>query len=658
MGRALKILFSIIGLMLLLGVVAIITVMLLFDVNDYRDEIELVVEKNTGRDFVIDGDIGLAVFPWVEIEMPPVSLGNAEGFGDEPMISIAEAKLSLRLLPLLLRREAQVSTARLDGLQLNLAVNSEGRGNWQDFVDAAEYKESMPAAEQGSTDATLGSLEIAGIEVLNSAISYADAQAGSKFVLGDLNIEVGDISGDADTINLGGFSIDALVEGVTETPTVFALDTASVTIETGAETVAMAPVELDLLGLDIAATIEPFSYANEITPTAVIEVAPFSLRNLMQRLDVEPPETSDPAALGRVEMAATATVGSDAISLTDLILTLDQTTFTGELAIPQGNNDIFELELSGDSIRLDGYMAPVAEGDAAAATASDAPVEIPAELIRLVNARGSMTLASAELSGMQFDDLELGVVIDDGNMRMHPVKATLFEGQYNGDIRINASGDTPVLSVNERIEGVQLGSLAMAMFEQDNITGTINGSFKLSGRGADMGAIQRDLAGNISMELIDGAFEGTDVWHELRKARAVIRQEEPPEPNLPARTRFSEVSASGPVSNGVLTNNDLIAELPFMQLTGNGTVNFVEGTVDYRMSARVFEKPEFIGDDVTAKELEDLSKTNVPIRITGPIANPSVKPDVEKLLQDRVKKEVEDKLKDKLEDKLKDLFNR
>jgi AsmA protein len=160
------------------------------------------------------------------------------------------------------------------------------------------------------------------------------------------------------------------------------------------------------------------------------------------------------------------------------------------------------------------------------------------------------------------------------------------------------------------------------------------------------------------MELIDGAFEGTDVWHELRKARAVIRQEEPPEPNLPARTRFSEVSASGPVSNGVLTNNDLIAELPFMQLTGNGTVNFVEGTVDYRMSARVFEKPEFIGDDVTAKELEDLSKTNVPIRITGPIANPSVKPDVEKLLQDRVKKEVEDKLKDKLEDKLKDLFNR
>jgi AsmA protein len=72
MGRALKILFSIIGLMVLLGVIGIVTVMLMFDVNDHRDEIELVVEKNTGRELIIDGDIGLAVFPWIEIEMPPV----------------------------------------------------------------------------------------------------------------------------------------------------------------------------------------------------------------------------------------------------------------------------------------------------------------------------------------------------------------------------------------------------------------------------------------------------------------------------------------------------------------------------------------------------------------------------------------------------------
>jgi AsmA protein len=539
MGRALKILFSIIGLMVLLGVIGIVTVMLMFDVNDHRDEIELVVEKNTGRELIIDGDIGLAVFPWIEIEMPPVYLGNAEGFGDEPMISIEEAKLSLRLMPLLMRREVQVSTARLTGLELNLAVNSDGRGNWQDFIDAADYKSSMPEDEQAPADASLGALEIAGIELLDSAIGYTDAQTGTSIVLADLNIEIGDISGGEDTISLDGFSIGALIEGLSETPTVFSLETAAVDIDTSAETVALGEVDLGLLGLDIAATVEPFSYANEITPVAKIVVEPFSLRNLMQRLDIEAPETADPTALGRAEIAATASVGADAISLTDLLLIMDQTTFTGELAIPQGNNDVFNLALNSDGIDLDKYMAPATEGEGGGAS-NEAPVEIPAELIRLINARGSLKLGTVQLSGMRFYNVDLGLVTNNGKLRLHPFSATLFEGQYNGDIRIDASGNTPVLTVNEQIEDVQLGALAKAMFDQDNITGTINGSFALSGRGADMLAVQQSLGGNISMELNDGAFEGTDIWHELRKARALIRQEEAPEPKLPARTEFKQ----------------------------------------------------------------------------------------------------------------------
>jgi AsmA protein len=274
-------------------------------------------------------------------------------------------------------------------------------------------------------------------------------------------------------------------------------------------------------------------------------------------------------------------------------------------------------------------------------------------MIRLINARGTLTLDSAHLGGMQFEKITLGLLTDNGKLRLHPFTATLFSGQYQGDIRIDAARDVPVMSADERIEGVQLGALAKAMFDQDNVSGKINGTFKLNGTGADLDAIQRSLGGNISLELVDGAYEGTDVWYELRKARAALRQEEAPQATLPARTRFSEVSASGPVANGVFANENLLIELPFMQLTGAGSVNFVTAMVDYRMSARVFDKPEFIGDDVTADELKDFTKTVIPMRVTGPLTAPSIKPDVQKLLQDRARKEVEDKLKNKLEDLLK-----
>jgi AsmA protein len=372
----------------------------------------------------------------------------------------------------------------------------------------------------------------------------------------------------------------------------------------------------------------------------------------MERLDIEPPVTADPAALGRMSMQGVANVGNTAISLSDLVLVLDDTTFRGSLSIPQGNNDVFTLELSGDNIDLHRYMAPVTDEAGADTDAADAPVEIPVDLLRLMNARGQLKLESASLEGLQFEDIAVTVLLDNGKLRMHPMGATLFDGRYTGDIRIDASGNTPVLSVDEKIEGVQLGALAMAMFEQDNITGTINGSFKLSGRGADLGAIQRDLGGNISMELLDGAFEGTDVWYELRKARAILRKEDPPEATLPARTRFGKVNLSGPVSGGVFNNDQLQAELPFMQLSGSGKVNLVEATLDYSVNARVFDKPEMIGDDVTAKDLEDLSKVRIPIRITGPVTAPSVRPDVQKLVEEAAKKEVENVLKDKLKDLL------
>jgi AsmA protein len=649
MGRILKPLLIVIAAVVTLLVIGGISVMLLFDPNNYREDIERIVQESTGRELVIEGDLSVSIFPWLAIEVGPSRLGNAAGFGDDPFASFESANLSMRLLPMLLRRDVEISTASLDALQLNLATNGGGRSNWQDFIDASNAAAAAAVEDDAGTASESGGLDIAGFVIRDSRISYDDARAGSKFTLSELNIATGSVSSGDGTIHLDGFSIAALLEGVAEVPTTFGLETASVDLNTDEDMMSVDDVELALLGLDISAVVEPFSYAGDITPVADIKVDAFSLRSLMQRLAIEVPETTDPTALGKVIIDARAQLGATEIALTDLTLVLDETTFTGELSIPQGDNDLYTFNLKADTIDLDRYMAPATEQAGSGATA-EAPVEIPSELIRLINARGKLTVDNAHLSGMRFDDVTLGLLTNNGHLRLHPISAELFDGKYNGDVRINASDNTPVLSVNERIEGVQLGALAKAIFGQQDVTGTINGTFKLSGRGSDMAAIQSDLDGEIVMELLDGAWEGTDVWYELRRARALFRKEPAPEPTLPARTQFSQVSASGPVNNGVFTNNDLQADLPFMKITGNGSANFVKGTVDYRMSARIFKEPELLGEDVSAAEMKDFTKTVIPVRITGPLAEPKIAPDFEKLLKSELKKEVKDKIKDKLGD--------
>jgi AsmA protein len=174
------------------------------------------------------------------------------------------------------------------------------------------------------------------------------------------------------------------------------------------------------------------------------------------------------------------------------------------------------------------------------------------------------------------------------------------------------------------------------------VSGTINGSFGLNASGKTLSSMREKLNGKMSFELLDGAWEGTDLWYQLRRARALYKQQPAPEARSPARTEFSTVKATGTVTDGVFANDDLLAELPFLRLTGKGTVNLVAGDVDYAMQARVLERPEFVRG-ATDEELAEFTEALIPVRIRGPLTDPSVRPDIEAMFR----KEVEDSLKKK-----------
>jgi len=638
-GLLKKTLFLLLGIVALLSIAAI-SFVLLFDPNDFREDIAAEVQRATGRELAIEGDLELTLFPWLAINIGKTTLGNAQGFGDEPFASFEQARLSVRVLPMLLHREVSIGTAALDSLQLNLAIASNGRSNWQDLIDASEAEaEAIDASDV--PEAASATLDIASIEITNASIAYIDAQAGESYRLTELNLISGRVARGEPIALQGDFDFELQPADLAGD---FAIE-AEMILDSDAGTVAFSDVEVSILGIDIAAEVAAFSYVDEATPTATIQVDAFSLKSLMERLNIEAPVTADPDALGKIIVDATVLVSDSAIALTDVELVVDDTTLKGRLSIASDATGTISVDLVGDSIDLDRYMAPVEE--AGTAGNEGVPVEIPTDLIRTLNVRGSLALEEALLSGMRFERVQLGLTAANGDLRLHPISADFFGGKYEGDVRINASANVPVLSVNENIHDVDLGLLAIAMFEQENVTGTINGAFQLTGRGDDLAAIQRSLSGHMSMELIDGTWEGTDVWYELRRARALYKQEPAPEPELPARTRFSTVKATGPVTNGVFRNDDLFAELPFMQLTGKGSVDFAAAEVDYRLTARILDRPEFV-QGATAEELDEFTEAVIPLKITGPLADPSVVPDVGAMLKEEVKKEIKKRLLEKL----------
>jgi AsmA protein len=677
MSRIIKIVFVLLAAAVGIIAVAAVALLLFFDPNDYKEEISAGVRDATGRELNIEGDLSLSVFPWLAIEVGRADLGNAPGFSDEPFLTFRSASLSVRLLPLIFQQQARIGTASIDGLVVNLEVKANGATNWDDFSSA-------DGAGEDATDAAGEPAEfsVSNIVVSDAKVTYSDAQAGATYTLNDLNFETGgvevnkpiDLEAEFDfamtpddlgghlairgtatmseggaELSLAGLNVAGELTGITSQPAAFNFDSRELHIDTVTETATLGEMDLNILGIAMSADVAPFSYAGTPQPKAKLYVQEFSLKDLLQALDIEPPATADPAAMTRVSFAAQAAVGEQDIALTDLSLEMDDSTMTGTLSLPTTAGGPLRFDLSVDSINLDDYMAPADDG-LAADNADDGDIEIPVDMIRTLNANGKFRIERASLSGLEFTNVQLGLAGADGRLRLNPVSAELYDGTYMGDVRIDASTDIPALSVNERISGVNLASLAKSMFEQDNITGQINGSFVLAGKGRSVAAIRQDLDGTMSFELADGAWEGVDIWHQMRTARATFKQETPPEPKLPARTEFTSMKASGQVTDGIFQNNDLQAELPFLQLSGKGMVDLNAAQINYSLQARVLEKPEFM-DDATAAEIRDFTKIVIPLKITGPLSKPSIQPDIEAVFRQQVEEAIDEK-KDELKDRL------
>ena len=679
MSRALKILGILLVTLVAVAIFAAIVFMLVFDPNDYKDKIAEGVKEATGRGLAIEGDLHLSLFPWLAIEMGKTELGNAPGFDDTPFASFESARLSVRVMPLLLRREIVVGTAALDSLRVNLQVRKDGTGNWEDLGQAGDTRPEVPEPPETQAEGRSATIDVASVAVTDAALTYSDAGTGDRYELTDMNLVSGriaageavpldgglafklepaglsgrvdidlvvDFDAQAATIAISDLDVDGRVDGVAEVPATIRFRAPAIRVQTEAQTADVGEARLQLMSVDLKADVEPFSYAGDPQPAATISIAAFSPRTLMQELAIEVPPTADPDVLDKLIVDAKAKVGANAIALSDLRLVLDDTTFTGRLSVPKSADGTFELDLAGDRIDIARYMAPASEAGAADEAAGET-VEIPVELIRALNARGNLGIASASLGKILFENVTLGVNSANGKLRIHPIAADFFGGGYRGDVNIDASGKVPSIAVDENIAGVSLRPMMKAMYDVDDVTGTINGSFRLGGSGVDVDAIRRDLDGTLSVELIDGAWEGTDVWYELRKARALVTGEPAPQAPATPRTQFSSMKASGKVTDGVMRNDDFYAQLPFMQVTGKGTVNFVEATVDYTATGRFLDKPEFV-TDVSKEELDDFTKAVIPFRITGPLADPDIRPDVEEMLKDRAEKEAKKAIADKL----------
>jgi len=688
--------------------------LLLVDPNDFRKTLTERLSAASGRAVRLDGPIDLSVLPCCAVTAEALALGNPPDVGEGNLLTAERSAFSLRLWPLLTRRQIQIGEIELEGVALDLRSAADGRNNWT-FDTLAD----QPGAADDGGAAALDMLQIDGLRLRDGAIHYRDAATATALSLTNLTVTAGalrpdqplpvtlafrfddDASGlqaevslatalslaaDALTIHpveldaaLLGDAIEARSAAVTatlgETRWPFDGDAAialgAMAIELRLEDPAPLTGAVDLEGRVPAAqwnpdgglTLPDFAVAlrvpgvaarvsgsgawggTEAGLTGAFDLGPGEPRKLLAALG-ETVATHDADRLTRLSGSGRWRLsGHDdrpVLDLTGLDIRLDDSTLSGTVHVEDLGRLATRLTLAIDRLDLDAYLTPEDGASPGTDAAGTLAAALPVEELRALHLDGDLSVGALTVAELELTGIEARLRARDGVLVLEPLSAGVYGGSYEGRLTIDARGEQARVDLAQRLERVPVNALLRPYLPADRLLGTITLDLNGGGLGNTLGELLEGLGGTLELDLADGAYQGMDLLYELRRARALLRQEAAPAAPAELRTPIRTLSLRGTLADGVLGSEQLVAELPQLRLAGSGGLNLLRGELDYDLRAEVLANSEF----------EELANRVIPLSIEGPVARPTVRLELDELLRQTLEDTLRDRAQDFLRDKL------
>ncbi len=397
-----KILGLVILGLLLIVVAAGFALTHLFDPNDYKDEIRQLARDKAGLELTINGDIGWSLFPWLGLELHETTLASTQT-PDQPLADLRMLGLSVRVLPLL-QREVQMSDITVNGLNLTLSRDQQGRGNWEGIGQPPAQPAGTQPAPSVATPAEPAEpaagksgkplkLDIDSLTVSDARVTYQDARSGQQYSAESIELSTGAIrEGSAIPLKLNAFfgSNKPVMRARTELQGAlrfdnqlkrYQLEDLRLSGEASGEPLQGKTLSFSAQGqllVDRAAQVAEWNglkfTANELRGLGELKVrdlddqpklggaltvAQFNLRQFLEGIGQPLPATADSGALSKIELMSRLTGSQNSLLLEEATLKLDDSTFTGTLGISDFARQALRAELKGDRLDLDRYLPPV-----------------------------------------------------------------------------------------------------------------------------------------------------------------------------------------------------------------------------------------------------------------------------------------------------------
>ena len=650
------------------------------------EQLKKETAQRFNRTLVFQGELQTKFFPKIQIVLPPTTL-SFEG-SDKPQFTLNGAEVGVAVLPLL-KGDVQFDAVVIDGLK--------GQVNVSRFLKKIHERPTQEADSQTVTineseknnanqdSSFIKNLEVASLEIRNAALTAYGLQSQKVYAVDSLNLSTGKLGLSGTTPVKFSTRFAEKTQGLSgqvafNSTVAYDIKTMSVSMEKPSITVSAnqkeqsisAEVKANLLkyaskdvlaqGANITAKVNDVSVMGIFNSAETKQMQTWSLEglnvNVSQADTVKANINGDFA--GEIEafsLQSKKLGGNVQANLGHAVL---QVPFNGQVSMTPGEK--VDLKLKGkldnspweSEVELVGFNVPTINGyftlDSFVADkwlkvsgqetkkVSSSTVSVISQayaastsnldVLNRANGRFGIHVNTLKYQGLTVSNFDTTLSLSKGVLSFNNLLANACSGTFSGKGQINTAEKW---SFDLNAKGVDTQALMQALGSEAKLYGKANATVKLAGLGLGKTALLKSANGQISVSANNAVLKGLSLEKvgnavKAKKVTGLIMKDED-------QTRFSILSASANISNGVLNIHSLDGKTSVAEVKGNVTV----GLIDESLSGLITAK---LATSVDGRRI------SVPIKLGGTIQAPSYGIGLEAALKAGVKDVIKEATKD------------
>jgi AsmA protein len=419
-----------------------------------------------------------------------------------------------------------------------------------------------------------------------------------------------------------------------------------------------------------------------------ISIAQFDLAKFVDSIGQTLPAMGE-GSLSKVELVSRVAATPTSLSFDNINLKLDDSSFSGRIAIEDFAKQSLRAILKADTFNVDRYLPPksaqansatqtrqaeVASTEAGAVAGTtplpDKPSKtawsterlLPVERLAKLDVDADLTFGQLTLDKLPIQNAALKATGQGGLLTLTNLSGDLYNGGFVANGTLDVRPSAPVLNLQTRLNRVPAEKIIESQGKNPPVKGLVTLTSSLTGSGNSQQALIDTLNGNASFVINNGVLLNANLEQQLCKGIATLNRKSLSGEPRGKDTPFEELKGNLTVRNGVASNPDLKVRIPGMTVNGDG--------MDYRVGI-IVEGDTSAMPDPACQVGEKFVGIEWPLRCRGPLEmgakacrvdNDRLGQVASKMAGNKLSEKIDEKLGDKvspeLKDALKGLFKR